>query len=74
MICPKSAYSGIPILLLLVQFYTHIRDSVWFKFGGMEERNTVQYFAMLFFSMQLNFNSYLYFIGELNMMNTWSFD
>jgi hypothetical protein len=36
----------------------------------MEERNTVQYFAMLFLSMLLILNSVSYFIGELNMMNT----
>jgi hypothetical protein len=36
----------------------------------MEERNTIQYFAMLFLSMLLILNSDLYFIGELNMMNT----
>jgi hypothetical protein len=40
----------------------------------MEERNTIQYFAMLFLSMLLILNSDLYFIGELNMMNTWSLD
>jgi hypothetical protein len=53
-----------------VQCYTHIGDNAWFKFGGMEEWNTVQYFAMLSLRIWLSFNSDLYFIGELNMMNT----
>jgi len=57
-----------------VQFYTHIGDNVWFKFGGMEKWNTVQYFATLFLSMLLILNSDSYFIGELNMMNAWSLD
>jgi hypothetical protein len=57
-----------------VQFYTHIGDNVWFKFGGMKEWNTVQYFAMLFFSMLLIFNFDLYLIGELNMLNTCSLE
>jgi hypothetical protein len=53
-----------------VQFYTHIGDNAWFKFGGMEERNIVQYFAMLSLRIWLNFNFDSYFIGKLNMMNT----
>jgi hypothetical protein len=57
-----------------VQFYTHIGDNVWFKFEGMEERNTIQYFAMLFLSMLLILNYDSYFIGKFNMMNTWSLD
>jgi lysylphosphatidylglycerol synthetase-like protein (DUF2156 family) len=57
-----------------IQCYTHIEDNAWFKFRGMEERNTVQYFAMLSLRIWLNFNSDLYFVSELNMMNTWSLD
>jgi hypothetical protein len=57
-----------------VQFYTHIGDNVWFKFEGMEKGNTVQYFAMLSLRIWLNLSPNLYFIGELNMMNTWSLD
>jgi hypothetical protein len=57
-----------------VQFYTHIGNNVWFKFGGIKEQNTIQYFAILFLSMLFILNSDSYFICELNMMNTWSLD
>jgi hypothetical protein len=70
MICPAFAHSGIPILLLLCSvLYTHWGQCV-IQVWGMEEQNTIQYFAMLSLRIWLNLNPDLYFIGELNMMNT----
>jgi hypothetical protein len=50
--------------------YVHTLGTMCDELGGIEERNTVQYVAMLFLSMLLILNFDSYFIGELNMMNT----
>jgi hypothetical protein len=55
----------------------YIGDNVSFKFGGRKNILLSCYrycdcLIMLFLRIWLKFNSYLYFIGKLNMMNTWS--
>jgi hypothetical protein len=60
---------------LVLYLYLYIGDNVSFKFGGRKNilLSCYTYYNclnMLSLRIWLNFNSDLYFIGELNMMNT----
>jgi hypothetical protein len=68
---PAPFFSFHPVLYL----YLYIGDNVSFKFGGGKNilLSCYRYYdclIMLFLRIWLNFNFDLYFIGELNMINT----
>jgi len=68
---PASIFSFHPVLYI----YLYIGDNVSFKFEGkknilMSCCTHCNYLIMLSLRIWLNFNSDLYFICELNMMNT----
>jgi hypothetical protein len=67
---PISTHSGIPILLPLCSvLYTHWGQCV-IQVSGYEKTKHYPIFFYVISRIWLNLNSDLYFIGELNMMNT----